>query len=245
MTTPSKPEKIVGIIGGLGPDATVDIMQRIIRLTPANDDIDHIRCIVDNNPKVPSRIKALIDETGECPGPHMAEMGKKLEQWGADFLIIPCNTAHYYYQNVVDAVTVPVINLIDLVVSEFVKSYPQSRKVGIAGSTAIIKTGLYSEKFQQHGIEDIYPDDSYQELLLRGIKMIKAGITGPEVDTIISDAFYNISHKGADVIIIACTELSVVCRNMPFSMIDASEVLAQETVAIVKAGKNMTSWSIQ
>ncbi|MCG8338621.1 MAG: amino acid racemase [Proteobacteria bacterium] len=239
MTTSSEPEKIVGIIGGLGPDATVDIMQRIIRLTPANDDIDHIRCIVDNNPKVPSRIKALIDETGECPGPHMAEMGKKLEQWGANFLIIPCNTAHYYYQHVVDAVTIPVINLIDLVVSEFVRSYPDRRKVGIAGSTAIIKTRLYSDRFQKHGIEDIYPDDTYQDLLLQGIKMIKAGVTGPEVDTIISDAFNNISRKGADVIIIACTELSVVCQGMPFNMIDAAEVLARETVTIVKQGKHI------
>lgn len=239
MTTSSEPEKIVGIIGGLGPDATVDIMQRIIRLTPANDDIDHIRCIVDNNPKVPSRIKALIDGTGECPGPHMAKMGKKLEQWGADFLIIPCNTAHYYYQHVVDAVTIPVINLLDLVVSEFVQSNPQSRKVGIAGSTAIIKTRLYTDRFQQHGIEAVYPDDTYQDLLLQGIKKIKAGVTGPEVDTIITDAFNNISRKGADVIIIACTELSVVCREMPFNMIDAAEVLAQETVTIVKEGKNI------
>ena len=239
MTTSSEQEKIVGIIGGLGPDATVDIMQRIIRLTPANDDIDHIRCIVDNNPKVPSRIKALIDETGECPGPHMAEMGKKLEQWGADFLIIPCNTAHYYHQHVVNAVSIPVINLIDLVVSEFVQSYSHSSKVGIAGSTAIIKTRLYTDRFQKHGIEAIYPDDSYQDLLLEGIKMIKAGVSGPEVDTIISDAFNNISRKGADVIIIACTELSVVCQGMPFNMIDAAEVLAQETVAIVKDKKNI------
>ncbi len=91
--TPGAPEKVVGIIGGMGPEATVDLMRRIIANTPALDDIDHIRCIVDNNPKIPSRIKALIEADGESPGPVMAAMGKSLEAYGVDFLAIPCNTA--------------------------------------------------------------------------------------------------------------------------------------------------------
>ena len=114
-------DKTVGIIGGMGPEATVDLMQRIIRLTPARDDIDHIRCIVDNNPKVPSRIKAIIEKTGEDPGPCMADMGRRLENAGADFLVIACNTAHYYYDAVQKAVSIPVINLIELV-SNYVKN---------------------------------------------------------------------------------------------------------------------------
>ena len=97
----------------MGPEATVDLMQRIIRLTPALDDADHIRCIVDNNPKVPSRIKAIIEGDGEDPGPCMADMGRRLESWGADFLVIACNTAHYYYGAVQKAVNIPVINLIE------------------------------------------------------------------------------------------------------------------------------------
>src|SRR5210317_1086324 len=108
-------EKTVGILGGMGPEATVDLMRRIIRLTPALDDADHIRCIVDNNPKVPSRIKAIIEGDGEDPGPCMADMGRRLESWGADFLVIACNTAHFYYGAVQQAVNIPVVNLIDLV----------------------------------------------------------------------------------------------------------------------------------
>ena len=119
-------EKIVGILGGMGPEATVDLMQRIIRLTPALDDADHIRCIVDNNPKVPSRIKAIIEGGGEDPGPCMAEMGRRLESWGADFLVIACNTAHFYYDAVRDAVTIPVINLIDLVANHVQEHFPRS-----------------------------------------------------------------------------------------------------------------------
>ncbi len=85
-------EKVVGIIGGMGPEATEDLMQRIIRLTPARDDIDHIRCIVDNNPKIPSRVRAIIQGDGESPAPCLSDMAKRLESWGADFLAIPCNS---------------------------------------------------------------------------------------------------------------------------------------------------------
>ena len=130
-------EKVVGILGGMGPEATVDLMQRIIRLTPALDDIDHLRCIVDNNPKVPSRIKAIIEGHGEDPGPHMAEMARKLEAYGTDFLVIACNTAHYYYETVKEAVEIPVINLIDLVASHIKQQYPRQDKVGILASPAV------------------------------------------------------------------------------------------------------------
>ncbi|MGY9013879.1 MAG: aspartate/glutamate racemase family protein, partial [Rhodospirillales bacterium] len=89
-------EKTVGVIGGMGPEATVELMSRIIAKTPANDDVDHIHMIVDNDPKIPSRIKALLEGTGEDPGPYIANMARKLQTAGADFLVMPCNTAHLY-----------------------------------------------------------------------------------------------------------------------------------------------------
>ena len=135
-----KNEKIVGIIGGMGPEATVDLMQRIIRLTPALDDIDHIRCIVDNNPKVPSRIKAIIEGDGEDPSPCMADMGRRLETFGADFLVIACNTAHYYYAAVQKAVNIPVINMIDIVSHHVKTNFPEQDKIGILASPAVAMT---------------------------------------------------------------------------------------------------------
>ena len=155
-------EKIVGILGGMGPEATVDLMQRIIRLTPALDDVDHIRCIVDNNPKVPSRIKAIIEGDGEDPGPCMADMGRRLEAWGADFLAIACNTAHYYYDAVQNAVGIPVLNLIDLVARHIKTRFPDQGIVGILASPAVAITGLYAKRFEPMGIEDVWPDPDHQ-----------------------------------------------------------------------------------
>ena len=122
-------EKIIGIIGGMGPEATVDFMNRIIRATPAKDDIDHIRLIVDNNPKIPSRMKAILEQTGEDPTPCLVEMARKLADWGADILTIPCNTAHYYYQIIKDAIDIPVLNMIELTVDAVIKDHPDIQTV--------------------------------------------------------------------------------------------------------------------
>ncbi|MBU0464118.1 MAG: amino acid racemase [Proteobacteria bacterium] len=238
-----KKEKIVGILGGMGPEATVDLMQRIIRLTPALDDMDHIRCIVDNNPKVPSRIKAIIEGDGEDPGPCMADMGKRLESWGAHFLVIACNTAHYYYDAVQDAVKIPVINLIDLVSNHVKDNFPEHDKVGILASPAVAMTGLYAKRFKELGIEDVWPDPDYQERLLNIIKEIKKGNAGSKVREDYEKVCENLLHKGAKIAIIACTELSALGGDLPINAIDAAQVLAREIVQVAKNQKEPASYT--
>jgi len=236
MTDKSK-EKIVGILGGMGPEATVDLMQRIIRLTPAEDDIDHVRCIVDNNPKVPSRIKAIIEGTGTDPGPCMADMGRRLESWGADFLVIACNTAHYYYHHVRDAVRIPVINLIELVVNHVLKTYPKNHSIGVLASTAVLMTGLYEKQCKEFGLEVVYPDQEYQERLFGIIRDIKTGNTGSSVRQTFGSVCENLKEKGTDLAIIACTELSVIGGGLSMKTVDAAEILAQEIVDVAKCKK--------
>ena len=225
-------EKIVGILGGMGPEATVDLMQRIIRLTPALDDADHIRCIVDNNPKVPSRIKAIIEGDGEDPGPCMADMGRRLESWGADFLVIACNTAHFYYDAVQLAVNIPVINLIDLVASYVKDNFPNHRKIGILASPAVAMTGLYTQRFSRLGIEDVWPDPDHQAFLLSIIKAIKKGDTNSKVCDEYSKVCQNLAHHGAEIALIACTELSALGGDLPLPSLDAAEILAIEIVQV-------------
>lgn len=232
-----KKEKVVGILGGMGPEATVDLMQRIIRLTPALDDADHIRCIVDNNPKVPSRIKAIIEGDGDDPGPCMADMGRRLESWGADFLVIACNTAHFYYDAVQDAVTIPVVNLIDLVSNHVKEHFPEHGKVGILASPAVAMTGLYTQRFSRLGIGDVWPDPDYQQRLLSVIKQIKMGNTGSNVRADYENVCENLKRNGANLAIIACTELSALGGKLPIESLDAAEILAMEIVAVAKKGR--------
>ncbi len=223
-------EKVAGIIGGMGPEATVDLMQRIIRLTPARDDIDHIRCIVDNNPKIPSRVRAIIHGDGESPAPCLSDMAKRLESWGADFLAIPCNTAHYYYDAVSDAVNIQVIHMIDSVVRHVKLNFPGCKKVGILASKAVFITGLYEKKFEKEKIEVIYPSSDDQEILMDIIMTVKAGKMANQTKQRYQNVIEHLEAQGADLLIIACTELGVISNTLPQKMIDAADILAREIV---------------
>ncbi len=231
-------EPVVGILGGMGPEAAVDLMARILRLTPAQDDADHIRCIVDQNPKVPSRIKALIEGTGESPGPCMAEMGRKLEAWGADFLAIPCNTAHYYYEDVAQAVSIPVLHLIDITVQQVLEQEPGIARVGLLASPAVRDTFMYTTRLAERGVQAVYPRPMEQERLLGVIRDVKAGDTGETVQRTFRDIAARLADEAGDVAIIACTELSVVSDALTGHgaqrIYDASEILAQAIVAYAK-----------
>lgn len=232
-------EKIVGIIGGMGPEATVDLMQRVIKATPAMDDADHIRMIVDNNPKIPSRIKALLDGSGENPGPCLADMARKLEDWGADFLVIPCNTAHYYYPDMKSAVQIPVLHMIELTAKRIAEDNSRIKKVGILASTVLLKIGLYSTVFERYGISVIYPPEDLQNRLMDAIRTIKAGNYGkPEAETLKAAAESLFAEK-AQALLVACTELSIIGGALTpgpgITLYDALQVLTEE---IVKAAKS-------
>jgi aspartate racemase len=233
MTQPQ--EKCAGVLGGMGPDATVDFMNRLIRLVDAKEDNDHIRCIVDNNPKVPSRIKALFEGGKEDPAPCLMDMARRLEAWGADFLVMPCNTAHHYHEQIRSAVRIPVLNMISLAAKAVRQKFPQLRKVGILATTATVKVGLYEKAFAELGIETLYPDAPEQAELLALIKSIKAGQLGEAERAALIAAGRHVLDKGAQAVVLACTELSVIAPQkgeLPF--VDASQVLAEATISRAK-----------
>ncbi len=227
-------EKTVGIIGGMGPEATVDLMQRIIKLTPAWDDIDHIRCIVDNNPKIPSRIKAIIDGDGEDPTPFLADMARKLEAYGADVLAIACNTAHFYFDAIQAAVKIPVIHMIDAVVDTLRERRLSNRKIGLLASPAVNITGIYEKKLAPANFEAIFPDGPYQQRLFDVIRAVKAGTPAEQLYLAYTDIGSHLKQKGADLAVVACTELSALDCTSGIDTLDAAQVLAQHIVNLVK-----------
>lgn len=229
--------KAVGVLGGMGPEATVDLMQRVIDATPAIDDVDHIRMLVDNNPKVPSRIKALIDGTGESPAPCMIDMARGLEKQGADFLVIPCNTAHHYYSDVATAVDIPVINLIELTADYCKQAQPDLQKAGLLASTALQQIHLYEPWFNQHDVQVLYPRQMNQQAVMDLIRAVKAKQQTPEQILAYSRAADDLQAQGAECLVVACTELSVICDQLRTSLpvYDASDLLAKAIVREVSA----------
>ena len=221
--------KTVGVIGGMGPDATVELMRRVIAATPAEDDADHIHMLVDNNPKVPSRLKALLEGGGENPGPVIAQMAKGLEQAGADFLVIPCNTAHYYHHYAQDAVDIPVWHLIQLSLQTIRKQYPV-RRIGLLASSAVQKIALFEPFFAEAGLELVYPDDAAQETIMRVIRAVKAGALTDELLAEYNCAVAGMS--GVEAYLLGCSELSVLLDRhaQVLPVIDALQVLAEGIV---------------
>jgi aspartate racemase len=145
-------DKIIGILGGMGPEATIDLFARIVKHTHAKKDDDHLRIIIDNNPKMPSRQDAIL-KGGESPVPAMRETARNLERAGADFIIIGANTPHYFYDEIRNAVRIPFLHIIEEAAKETVKAVPGVRKVGVLATSAAMKTGLYQKCFKKYGIE--------------------------------------------------------------------------------------------
>ena len=137
------PHRVVGVIGGMGPEATVDLMRRVIAKTQAEDDQDHVHLLVESNPKIPSRIAHLIEGTGPDPTPELIRIAQNLQRGGAQALAIPCNTAHAYAGAIKSAVDLPLLDMVALTVAQ-ITAQDDLRRVGMLASTAVINTQLFS-----------------------------------------------------------------------------------------------------
>ena len=228
---------VVGVIGGMGPDATVDLMRRVICATPAKDDADHIHLLVDNNPKVPSRIAALVDGQGESPAPVLVQMAQNLERAGADLLAIPCNTAHAYLEHIRSAVAIPVLDMIQMTADRLTELSSQPEAVGIIASSAVLKTKLYGKALEAHGLDVVLPTVADQDAVMALIKKVKSGQVSIADHQRFSAIANCLVESGAQAIAVACTDLSVMGQDGLISdvpLIDALDVLTEAIVTCVE-----------
>jgi len=220
----------VGILGGMGPQATVLLMARVIARTEALDDGDHVPLIVDNNTQVPSRIKAILEKSGADPGPTLAEMAGRLATGGAEALAMPCNTAHFYAPVIEDAVQIPLLNMLELTANRVASLELSNRTVGVLASPAARLTGIFEQTFFRLRIKTLYPTD--QDKLLGIIRAIKSNSKDPDARHTLGITARELVDQGADVLLIACSELSIIADAIPpaFSCLDTIEVLAEEII---------------
>ena len=185
-------KKVIGILGGMGPLATADLFQKITLHTVAACDQAHPRVCIDSNTDIADRTAALL-HGGEDPVPEMIKSAKRLESIGADFLIMPCNTAHNYYEQVCEAVTIPVLHMIALT-----RDALKARGVKCAGLLATdgtVQTGISQRTFEQSGVELLTPDSADdQAAVTHDVAAFRA-------------ACEHLLARGAEVLILGCTEL--------------------------------------
>src|SRR5210317_40081 len=223
-----------GVLGGMGPDATVDFMAKVIAATSAATDQDHVRMLVDHNPKVPNRQTALLGN-GEDPGPVLAAMAKGLQEAGADFLVMPCNTAHAFARDIRAAVSIPLVSIIDVTVD----ACRDTGAVGVLATDGCLNTGIYQDALRQANIECVLPDADETAELMRLISAIKAGDRGEAIAQDMRSVGNALVARGARAIIAGCTEIPLVLTDdlLEVPLVSSTDVLAELTAAIA-SGKS-------
>ena len=225
-------KKTVGIIGGMGPGATALLFQKIIDYTDAKVDAEHIHIIIDNCPQIPDRTTAIL-KGEDTPAKYICECGKKLEQYGAQLLAIPCNTSHYFFSYIQDQLDIPVVNMPEETARECQNLGLCT--VGVLATTGTRKTEIYDRALNKFDIRAVYPDEEGQELLMSIIyDYVKAG---KKADiSMFEGQIEKMVSEGVQAFILGCTELPMVFQDgdLGIKFIDSLDVLAKRTVE--KAG---------
>ncbi len=221
-------QKTVGIIGGMGPMATVDLYAKIVAATKADGDGGHLHILIDNDPSIPDRTAAILDG-GVSPVDAMRQSAVLLESSGADLLVMPCNTAHYYYDGVQEAVHIPLLNMVRLAAEECKKRGYNT--VGLLSTTGTAKAGVYRDTLNRIGLGCLCPTDAELDIVMKYIYGYKAGKPAGDLAPLRA-IIRGLKQRGAQAIIMGCTELPLILAGTDFGLpyIDPALLLATEAV---------------
>jgi len=226
--------KTLGIIGGLGPMATACFLQQLIEMTDAKTDQAHLDVIVFNRPNVPDRTAYILDNTKPSPAVSMIETAKILESLGASCIAAPCITSHYVFPQIQQSVGIPLIHMVKETALCLLQA--GKKKAGIMATTGTVQSALFQKALQSQGLDFRIPDERHQRLVMKLIyDDVKAGRPADMAD--FEMAVQNLNAQGCDSIILGCTELSVIKKNVDIGtgFLDAMEVLSK--VCIETCGK--------
>lgn len=223
--------RTVGVLGGMGPRATVDFFQKLTDLTPARRDQDHLRVIIDSRPQIPDR-SAFLFGGGEDPTPWLVESAQTLEAAGAELLVIPCNTAHAFLDAIRRSVGIPVLDITEVVAEEACRTVPGLRVAGVLATGATVRVGLYHRAFERRGVRVLAPEPDDQGIVDRAIYAVKAGDLGPRVREEVRRVGHRLMAQGAEAVILGCTEVPLVVDPGEWAVpvLDSTRILAQATV---------------
>lgn len=216
--------KTLGVLGGMGPAATLDFLVKLHAATPATRDEEHLRVITDSDPRVPGRNAALSGD-GPSPGPALAAMARRLEVAGAEVLAMPCNAAHGWADEIAAAVDVPFVNMIEAAADAVAAT--GAKTVGLLAAAATLQSGLYHRALGARGVTVLAaPGDAIMPLIMA----VKSGNTGPDVRAGMAALAADLAAQGAEVVLMACTEVPLV-----LSQADVAVPVIDATAALVGA----------
>ncbi len=220
----------VGVLGGMGPEATILLQSRLIKTIDAHDDADHIPLLIHMNPQVPSRISWFIEGKGLDPAPELVSMAKCLETAGASVLAMPCNTAHFFAAVIEDAVDIPFLHMPRLAAKHVSTMVAPRSDIGILASPATEKTDLFSSVLTKQGLNAVYPENS--DDVLRAIQHIKADGPGPNALSILKRTVNALQSKRVHAILIGCSEFSLFASDLQthVPVVDTLDVLVDAIV---------------
>ena len=213
-------KKTIGILGGMGPEATAYFFYLIIKNTDAAKDQEHIPILIWNNPKIPPRTEAIL-YGGPSPLPLLVEGVKILEKGGAGLIVMPCITAHYFARQIARRAKVPFVNLLDESLRFAKKRIPGMKKAGLVASSGTVKSRLFHKTFEKNGIEIITPEPNEQQKVMDaifGTSGIKAGFTAGRPRTTVVRVARRLIERGAEAVIAGCTEVPLVLKENDISV---------------------------
>ena len=224
-------KKSIGILGGMGPMATADIFTKIVAHTKANADSEHIRIYIDNDPAIPDRTGAIL-AGGPDPVPEMTAALRNLEKCGADCILLPCNTAHYFLPRLQDMTKIPFLSMPQATARACAGAFP-GKTAGLMATTGTLSTGLYEKAMEAAGVKFAVPDEAGRKALMQVIyEGVKADADPESYREAMAFAMDGLKAQGADYFVLACTELplafSALALTEPF--IDPTLELALEAI---------------
>ena len=202
----------LGVLGGMGPMATVDFLHKLVDRTPASADSEHIPTIVHSVPQLPDRMKAIFDG-GPSPLPDLLEAIETLQAAGAICIAMPCNTAHYWYDQFAPAAKVPFLHIADTALAAISTANQAGARLGLLGTRGTLKAGFYQQRFTAHRVDCIISTPEEQEHFVDpAIKAIKAN-DAAGATPLIEQAAEHLLARGATSVVLACTEIPVVLNR--------------------------------
>ena len=224
-------KKVLGIIGGMGPLATVDLYKKIVLLTAADNDNAHIHTLIDSDTDIADRTAAILSG-GKDPLPELLKARDNLIRAGAECLIMPCNTAHYYLEALREGCPVPFLSMLDAAAEAAAAAYPGKTAV-ILATRGTLATGLYSRTLEKHSIPFFEPSEEEKDVLMHLIyDIVKASRPLDEGTPLFRKVLRDLKARGADYFLLGCTELPILAMEVPEEgpFIDATTELAKAAI---------------